>query len=114
MTYVQKYTVLNKYWDVLRVCEQVGVGHVTVLDQWGGAVWDNRLSLAGWAAGQWWRRKGTEEDEVVVSVRVRNKKCDMCVLTLIKLQIREEVPCRLWSEVLARGGFVSVDNTHRK
>ena len=38
---------LNKYWDVLSVSEQVGVGHVTVLDQWGGAVWDNRLSLAG-------------------------------------------------------------------
>ena len=29
------------------------------------------------------------------SVRVRNKKCDMFVLTLIKLQIREEAPCRL-------------------
>ena len=29
------------------------------------------------------------------SVRVRNKKCDMFVLTLIKLQIRKEVLCRL-------------------
>ena len=38
------------------------MGHVTVLDQWGGAVWDNRLSLAGWSARQWWRRKGSEED----------------------------------------------------
>ena len=37
----------------LRVSEQVGVGHVTVLDQWGGVVWDNRLSLAGLSAGQW-------------------------------------------------------------
>ena len=32
---------------------------------------------------------------------MRNKKCDMFVLTLIKLQIREEVPCC----TLARGGF---------
>ena len=29
------------------------VGHVTVLDQWGGVVWDNRLSSAGLLAGQW-------------------------------------------------------------
>ena len=27
---------------------------------------------------------------------MRNKKFDMFVLTLIKLQIREEAPCRLW------------------
>ena len=62
--------MLNKYWDVLRVIEQVGVGHVTVLDQWGGIVWDNRLSLAGLLAGQWWRRKGSEEDEVVVGIDI--------------------------------------------
>ena len=31
----------------------------------------------------------------LLSVRVRNKKCDMFVLTLIKLQIREEALCRL-------------------
>ena len=59
---------LNKYWDVLRVIEQVGVGHVTVLDQWGGAVWDNRLSSAGLLVGQWWRRKESEEDRVLVGV----------------------------------------------
>ena len=41
---------------------------MTVLDQWGGAVWDNRLSLAGLLVGQWWRRKGSEEDGVVVGV----------------------------------------------
>ena len=69
------------------------MGHLTVLDQWGGVVcdnsisMDNRLSSAGLLTGQWWRRKG--------SVRVRNKKFDMFVLTLIKLQIREEAPCRL-------------------
>ena len=45
------------------------VGHVTVLDQWGGAVWDNRLSLAGWSARQWWRRKWSEEDGVLVGVQ---------------------------------------------
>ena len=68
---------------------------MTVLDQWGGVVWDNS---ACW------------------SVRVRNKKCDMFVLTLIKLQIKEEAPCRLSSgdATLARGGFVSGDNAHRK
>ena len=29
-------------------------------------MWDNRLSLAGLSAGQWLRRKGSEEDGVVV------------------------------------------------
>ena len=59
-------------------------------------MWDNRLSLAGWSARQWSRRKGSEEDGGACwSVRVRNKKCDMFVLTLIKLQIREEALCRL-------------------
>ena len=58
---------------------------MTVLDQWGGVVWDNS---ACW------------------SVRVRNKKCDMFVLTLIKLQIREEVPCRLkWGRYVGMRRF---------
>ena len=42
----------------------------------------------------WWV-SGEEDGVLVGSVRVRNKKCDMFVLTLIKLQIREEAPCRL-------------------
>ena len=91
------YNVLNKYWNVLSVSEQVGVGHVIVLVQWGCVGWQ---AVIGWlVGGSGVNEEEAKEDECWCE-ECRNDKQEMrhFLLALIKLQIRREVLCRLWSE----------------
>ena len=109
-----------KYWNVLSVSEQVGVGHVTLLDQW---LWVRVIgqALIGWERG-YVGGSGVKEE---VECEETSATCDECrsdkqgdmffgrwlqpteTCSWIKLQIRRGSP--VWS---LRRGCYTLNPTH--